>query len=775
MNGHRLSIAALLGALAFPAPAQTGLLVPSSKGHPDESVLALREMKVEAGISRGYARVNVVQVFENRTGEIQEGTWRFQLPPSGAVGDFAVWDGAVRIPGVILEKKRARAIYRDLTTQKIDPGLLQQGEEDDRPAGGGGTRPSGGAAFSVKVAPIPAWGTKRLELEYQHEVPWVDGVGEFRFPLKPGDGLGMTAGTLGVRVVLEDGEPLPGGPGTVALVRSGRESAFQGKAVRLEQDVVLRFRPGATASLVFTAFRNPQGKLPDGLALAPWERPTEIPPEKDGFFLLEYRPALPASAPAARTPRPPVSAIFLFDTSLAHRWSGLETGWGLLARMLDLLGPDDSFAVIPFDRSPAAGAPALARALPEARASALEFLRSRPLQPGASAASAVGEAASRLARVAPASARIVLLTGGTASAASLKEARKGIPLFTVMTGEERPGGLAAASEESLHPASSGEAEETLFLRRLFAPLPPAGAGKPVDESPLKVSGAAGVRDVYPVMTRPPAPGSLSGWVGRYAKAAQGVSLAPKGEAVPSVSADFPETALEARDLPRRWARARVDYLLAKIELEGEKRAWVEEIIALSRRYKFVTPYTAFLAAPRSLLRPRRIQPGDPVIRIEADPQIVSATALLPFGKAVDLSRRPGSNLWEGRFLVPDGTPDGPLPVRLILTDVSGARLAETKTVVIDGTPPVIRPDVPAQATAGETVTVGARTDADVVFLSVRVDDGPPIPLRWDQKSLRSTALLTLPPGSAGHRDLFFEASDSAGNHGFARAGLEVSR
>ena len=184
MNGRRfpttLALFACLGALT--ARAQTGLLVPTSKGHPDESVLALREMRVEAGISRGYARVNVVQVYENRTGDIQEGTWRFQLPPSGAVGDFAVWDGAVRIPGVILEKKRARAIYRDLTTQRIDPGLLQQGEEDDRPAGGGGPRPSGGAAFSVKVAPIPAWGTTRLELEYQPEVPWVDGTAEFRLP-----------------------------------------------------------------------------------------------------------------------------------------------------------------------------------------------------------------------------------------------------------------------------------------------------------------------------------------------------------------------------------------------------------------------------------------------------------------------------------------------------------------------------------------------------------------------------------------------------------------
>ena len=774
MNGRRfpttLALFACLGALT--ARAQTGLLVPTSKGHPDESVLALREMRVEAGISRGYARVNVVQVYENRTGDIQEGTWRFQLPPSGAVGDFAVWDGAVRIPGVILEKKRARAIYRDLTTQRIDPGLLQQGEEDDRPAGGGGPRPSGGAAFSVKVAPIPAWGTKRLELEYQHEVPWVDGTAEFRFPLRPGDGEGMTAGSLDFRIVVEDGEPLAPGEGALPLVRSGRELKFHGTSVRLAKDVVLRFRPSGSTPMSFTAFRNPSGFLPDGLALAPWERPSEVPPEKDGFFLLEYRPSAPAAAAGAAPSRPAVQVVFLFDTSLAHRWNGLEAAWGLLAELLDLLGEGDSFAVVPFDRSPAADSPPLARAPAESKKRALEFLRSRPLEPGSAAPKAVREAAARLAQAPGGSSRIVLLTGSPASSSALNEARKKIPLFSVLTGEERPEGLTAVSEASLHPASSGEAEETLFLRRVFAPVPPRRNGE-LDESPLKVGAAPVVRDVYPVMTQPPAPGSLSGWIGRYARPAEGVAVAPKSEGTPSVTVSFPEKALEARDLPRRWARARVDYLLAKIELEGENRAWVEEIIALSRRYKFVTPYTAFLAAPRSLLRPRRIQPGDPVIRIEAAPEIVSALALLPFGRSVDLARRPGTNLWEGRFLVPDGTKDGPFPVRLILRDSSGARISETKTVVIDGTAPVVRPDLPASAAAGETITVGARADADVVFLSVRLDGGPPVPLRWDSKSLRSTALLTLPPGSSGHRELFFEASDAAGNHGFARAGLEV--
>lgn len=282
-----------------------------------------------------------------------------------------------------------------------------------------------------------------------------------------------------------------------------------------------------------------------------------------------------------------------------------------------------------------------------------------------------------------------------------------------------------------------------------------------------------MRDVYSVMTQPPVAGSLSSWVGRYAVPVARATLTLNESLRPSVSGPFPETALEARDLPRRWARARVDDLLRRIELEGEKREWVDEILALSRRYKFVTPYTAFLAAPRSLLRPRRIQPGDPVIRVEADAGIVSATALLPFGKRVDLVRRPRSNIWEGRFLVPEGLPDGRLAVRLVLLDVSGRTLTETKHVVVDGTPPTIRPELPRRATAGQPFEVAARADADVISLTARLDDGPPMPLSWHSRTKRSAAELLVPQGAIGRHEVFFEAADGAGNHGFARAVLEV--
>ncbi len=757
----------------LPASAQTGLLVPTSTGRPDPRVLSLREMTVDVGVARGVARVNVKQVFENHTGEVQEGTWRFRLSPSGAVGDFAVWDGLVRIPGVIVEKKRARAIYEELTSRRIDPGLLQQGEEED--AAGSGQRPSGGAVFSVKVAPIPAWGTKRLEMQYQEEVPWADGTGEIRIPLRPGEGEPTSAGSLEVTVTLEDGAFLDTPASALPLTVAGRTARFRASAVPLSKDVVVRIRPASSAPLAFSAFRSPDGRLPDGLALAPWERLSDVPPEKDGFFLLEHRPAAREAVPGATAlpARKPLSVALLFDTSLSTRWGSLETGWAFLNRLLARLGPADRIIAVPFDRAPAPDPAGLLPATDAAKTTALNWLRSRLLAPGTETAAAVRAAASVLPN--DASARLVLVTDGAEAPGDLAKAAQGRPLFTALTGDERREAFPASSRQILHlppgSASQPPAGEALFLAQLLADLLPEEAkARTKTDFPFAVKGPdPKLRDVYGVLTQPPLAGSLSGWVGRYGQPAKTtIELASS-----NVTADFPDRALDARDLPRRWARARVDDLLRRIELEGEKREWVEEILELSRRYKFVTPYTAFLAAPRSLLRPRRIQPGDPILRIEALPGTAAVAALLPFGRKLELTRRPSSNLWEGRFLVPESTTDGPMDVRIVLRDRGGATAVENKRVVVDGTPPTITPVLPPDATAGSSVTLGARADADVVVLTARVGDGLPIPLRWDGPAKANLGELRLPQGVTGSVPVLFEAIDGAGNHGFARATLRV--
>src|SRR6266404_5899770 len=137
------------------ARAQSGVLIPSSTEKPNPSVLSLDEMSVNVLIDNQYARVRVVQIFGNRTDRVQEGRYVFLIPTTASISDFAVWDGDVRIPGVILEHRRAEEIYKDLALQSIDPGLVKQEGED-----------TANTAFTVQVAPIPAYGTKRLELEY---------------------------------------------------------------------------------------------------------------------------------------------------------------------------------------------------------------------------------------------------------------------------------------------------------------------------------------------------------------------------------------------------------------------------------------------------------------------------------------------------------------------------------------------------------------------------------------------------------------------------------
>src|SRR5262249_23067905 len=119
------------------------------------------------------------------------------IPTSAAISDFALWDGDVRIPGVILEARRADEIYQDLALQAIDPGIVKQADED-----------SGNTAFTVKVAPIPAYGTKRVEMEYTELLRVENLESYYSFPLKPSQYGTQMVGRLEVRLQIASKFPL---------------------------------------------------------------------------------------------------------------------------------------------------------------------------------------------------------------------------------------------------------------------------------------------------------------------------------------------------------------------------------------------------------------------------------------------------------------------------------------------------------------------------------------------------------------------------------------
>jgi Ca-activated chloride channel family protein len=242
-----------------------------------------------------------------------------------------------------------------------------------------------------------------------------------------------------------------------------------------------------------------------------------------------------------------------------------------------------------------------------------------------------------------------------------------------------------------------------------------------------------------------------------------------------VTAALPAQNTDHPHLPRAWAKARVDALLEKIDREGEDRASIDEIIRLSREFKFVTPYTSFLAAPRALLRPRLIRPGDPVLRVKTDSSIASVVAMFPFGEVKKLRYLDEEDTWQTRFLAPKDMADGTHHVRLILRDKQGRTYEESKSFVIASKPPVVRVKLAkTQVRRGEKLNLNVSASETTRTIVARMYGAAPVYLRWNAEAASNTGVLAIPASlAAGRYKLTVTAEDFAHNIGSREVEIEV--
>jgi Ca-activated chloride channel homolog len=182
-----------------------------------------------------------------------------------------------------------------------------------------------------------------------------------------------------------------------------------------------------------------------------------------------------------------------------------------------------------------------------------------------------------------------------------------------------------------------------------------------------------------------------------------------------------------------------------------------------------------LAAPRALLRPRVIRPGDPVIRVKTDPSIVSVVALFPFGLVKKLKYLPDEDTWQTRFLAPTDLQDGTYPVRLVIRDRAGQTYRESKTFVIASQSPTVRIKLAkTRYRRGETVDLNVSASQSTRTLVARLDGAAPVSLRWDAKTGASTGELTIPEEMIpGTYHLTVTAEDVAHNMGTQGVDLEI--
>jgi len=782
--------------LLFLAPmallADGGVLIPRDKQQPDPAVLSLEEMDITVQIDNGDARVLVRQIFANHTAGIQEGNYVFALPSRATVSDFAVWDATTRIPAVILERKRAEEIYNQRKQQSIDPGLLQMGER-------GAEEAKRSSIFCAHIVPIPAYGTKRLEFEY-HETVTVENLQSyFAIPLRPDAYQAQAARHFRLNFELHSAHalgnfkasakifPLTIEGNTAHVVRGH----FEGQNINLTEDFVATYDLDRAAgdTLQVITHRNPVSGQPPPTEIAP-VRSTNEP----GFFAAEAllgtgQGNTGTAVTATHASESARTLVILFDTSLSMQWEKLERSYQALETLLRMLRPADKFNLILFNSQTQRFQPAVNSADRANVQRALDFVRASRLRGGTDLQKALEEGL-RQSSQGGGGAYLILLSDGGATRGSIQNGK--LAAWYEATWKQIPPAkrprtyILGVGDDANLPLLQMLARQDGVLENVLSTEPVefklnsflSKIGRsPIGQLSLDVSPDTAVDSAYPLQDSAFS-GSMAVWVGRFQKPQTDTTFTVHGirDATPlaiSAKANLPRESSEHPQLPRLWARARVAALLEKIQREGEDQSSIDEIIRLARHYKFVTPYTSFLAVPRALLRPRVMRPGDPVLRVKTDESIVSVVALFPFGLVQTLRYLPDEDTWQTRFFAPKDMQDGTYGVRLVLRDRTGHTYRESKTFVISSKTPVVQIKLNTNRfRRGQVLELKVAASQSTRTLLARLEGTAPVGLKWDAKAGLNTGQLLIPaemiPGSY---KLTVTAEDIA--HNMASQGVDI--
>ncbi len=536
--------------------------------------LTLGYHKVEVDIRDQLARTEIEESFVNHTPHVLEGVFYFPLPADASISGFSMWIGDEQVHGEIVEKQRARAIYETILREKRDPGLLEW---------------AGGSLFKARVYPIT--GEKRIKISYTQVLPQVIGEGgqaevvyhhalaSEHLRLHPLKELSVTVTVSSQRKLL--GVTVPTHPARVQATDHAARVEVHQQEVAPDRDLEVRLRTERPAS---------------GMTLASHVR------GDDGYFML----LLDAPTLARTAKKAPVDVLILADTSGSISGPAREAQAAFVAALLEALGPDDTFDLAVFDAELkwAHGRPT--KPDPATREVALGLLDGRAPLGWTDLDRAIAAAAER----AGSSTQVIYVGDGA-----------------VTTGDADPAAFARRAptrykgQGSFHAVVPGSTREAAALKAIAALG--GGSVRAVGSDPAKTAfdllaevTSPRVRDVkltfegmavaavYPE-TLPDLPaGAQQVIVGRWDPTTAPkdglkgklrlTGQRPGGElsvthevalgAAPSPRED------DASFIPRLWARAHLDHLLA----QGATAEVKQRVIALSEDFQLATPYTSFL-------------------------------------------------------------------------------------------------------------------------------------------------------------------------------------
>jgi Ca-activated chloride channel family protein len=812
MNPRMVRFALLAAALLFPAltraqsdsnpsdkDVQFGLYLPGDKA---PIPLPLQETKVR-GTLRGFvAQVDVTQTYVNPYDAVIEAIYVFPLPERAAVHSMTMTVAGREIVAEIKAREQAEKVYEEAVASGHTASLMTQ------------ERPN---IFTQKVGNIPAGHTIEVKLSYVEALPYEEGVSSFVFPTVvgpryiPGNPVKRQDHQPGARYVDTDRVEDASRISPPALGENETSAHRIDLELLVQPGMPIRSLKSPSHKIVVDTVDDSTAKV----ALAPADRM----PNKDFVLRIDVRGKQPKAAvlthrkdgdgyftlvlqPPAR-PREedisPKDLFFVVDTSGSMSGQPVEAAKAMVRESLRHMNAQDRFTIMRFsDHVSALSAVPLSNT-PDNVHKGLDFIDAMAGEGGTEMLSGILRALE--GKPEPGRLRVVFfLTDGYIGndaeilAAVTTRNEAGARLFSMGVGTSvnrhllsNMARLGRGEVQFMRLDEPVEPFVEKFYRRVRNPvltdITLKWQGVEVfDQSPGAISD---LFDGQPVLVH-----------GRFQKPGHG-TLVVSGKIGAKdfrdqVAVDF-SAKIERPEVASLWARSRIAEWTDEENVRPGSRK--DDITAIALAHTLVSAYTAFVAVDREQvvrqpseplipvqqrlplpegvsrlalaeLSRHEIPPGDPIVDVAAPDDARRVTVFFPFGLVKELVFDAQRARWRGRFLVPEGVPDGDYTMLIVIELADGSIIEKRQPYVLDS-----KADEFDIELSKKTVKAGASLKVDVNSVEAADEVYVHCPeLKWMRQVLASddgvhwTLKLRVPAGTAaGEYRVMVVVRDKAGN------------
>ena len=202
------------------------VLIALPQAQKTERAIELRSARIDGDVQAGIAQTRIELELYNPNRRVMEGELQFPLGDGQQIVGFALdIDGVLR-DAVPVPKERGRQVFEAITRQGQDPGLVEQ---------------TAGNQFRLRVYPLPAGGSRRVQLTVREAMPIVAEAWQWRLPLQ----FAATAKQVSLRLRASATKPVGAAP--FRLVDGGLD--WQGSGPQLPSQLQWQLPTKLQASL----------------------------------------------------------------------------------------------------------------------------------------------------------------------------------------------------------------------------------------------------------------------------------------------------------------------------------------------------------------------------------------------------------------------------------------------------------------------------------------------------------------------------------------------